>query len=388
MPYYILREFDNAGKLLSGGKMYFYISGTSTPKTVYADAALTTPLPNPVILSASGTKDIFLGSGAYRVKLTDQYDAQVAPPLDGIVGSAAGSAEGTNASFAFVRTYDDLRGLLSVPDVVYVCGVTQVGDGGAGTFQLLTGDTTGLSDDNGIILTSGSGSHVYKRVFDGYIDPLWFGAKYGQATAQNLVITKAITASVQYNFPVLIAGSVYLGSNVTVPAHASISFTDDGFFIAATAVNVTFADDSKLICSGRNFGTFVSPKIGKRVIDVLKLSNMGDASSDTRMDKLLLASTDASQRLDIDEQVSILASTWVVPNTLTISGSVTFAGTALLDWTSKYLTADVRQLFVVNSTGIARFHFGSKYARPEWFGAVADGTTDDSKALTWLHPLG
>lgn len=61
---------------LSGGLMYFYEPGTSTPKDTYSDNGLSTPNPNPVVLSASGVlPNVFL-NGAYRVILQDKDGVQ------------------------------------------------------------------------------------------------------------------------------------------------------------------------------------------------------------------------------------------------------------------------------------------------------------------------
>lgn len=61
---------------LSGGLMYFYEPGTSTPKDTYSDNGLSTPNTNPVVLSASGVlPNVFL-NGAYRVILQDKDGVQ------------------------------------------------------------------------------------------------------------------------------------------------------------------------------------------------------------------------------------------------------------------------------------------------------------------------
>jgi len=67
------RFWDNAGDKLSGGKVYFYETGTSTPKDTYSDAAGVTPNANPVILDADGFADIHL-DGVYKVVITDSDD--------------------------------------------------------------------------------------------------------------------------------------------------------------------------------------------------------------------------------------------------------------------------------------------------------------------------
>ncbi len=65
------------GTINSGGKVYFYETGTSTLKSVYSDEALTTAHTNPVILDSNGTELIFLGTGSYDYKVDDSDDAAV-----------------------------------------------------------------------------------------------------------------------------------------------------------------------------------------------------------------------------------------------------------------------------------------------------------------------
>lgn len=62
--------FTAAGVPLVGGKVFTYDTGTSNPRTTWADAAQTAPNANPVILDARGEAPIFW-SGAYRVVIQD-----------------------------------------------------------------------------------------------------------------------------------------------------------------------------------------------------------------------------------------------------------------------------------------------------------------------------
>lgn len=56
----------------AGGSLYFYVAGTSTPKTVYADAAGAVPLGTSVVLDAGGyAPAIFLSPGGHKVVLRD-----------------------------------------------------------------------------------------------------------------------------------------------------------------------------------------------------------------------------------------------------------------------------------------------------------------------------
>jgi hypothetical protein len=65
--------FAPDGTFLSGGLLYFYLSGTSTPSPTFSDQALTIPNLNPVVLDADGYAGaIFLVDGvSYKVVLTD-----------------------------------------------------------------------------------------------------------------------------------------------------------------------------------------------------------------------------------------------------------------------------------------------------------------------------
>src|SRR5262245_31701211 len=71
-PVAIQQFFDNVGHPLAGGKLEFYLAGTSTPSPAYADPGLTTPLSNPVILDAGGrAPELFLASQSYKQVLKD-----------------------------------------------------------------------------------------------------------------------------------------------------------------------------------------------------------------------------------------------------------------------------------------------------------------------------
>lgn len=63
------------GTSYPGAKLYFYETGTSTPKNTYSDAGLTTPNANPVVADANGLFGaIYLGTGDYKVILKDASD--------------------------------------------------------------------------------------------------------------------------------------------------------------------------------------------------------------------------------------------------------------------------------------------------------------------------
>jgi hypothetical protein len=61
---------DANGKPLAGGKVYYYIPSTTTPKNTYQDLYLTILNTNPIVLDSAG-ECIAWGTGAYRQVVTD-----------------------------------------------------------------------------------------------------------------------------------------------------------------------------------------------------------------------------------------------------------------------------------------------------------------------------
>lgn len=68
---------DVNGVPLSGGMLYIYAAGTSTPATSYSDSALTTANTNPIILDSRGECNCFLADGNYKFILHDADDVEV-----------------------------------------------------------------------------------------------------------------------------------------------------------------------------------------------------------------------------------------------------------------------------------------------------------------------
>lgn len=72
------QPLDNNGNTVPGGKLYTYVSGTTTPLATYADVGLTTPNANPVILDAGGRCTLFIPSGtSYRFSFKTAADALI-----------------------------------------------------------------------------------------------------------------------------------------------------------------------------------------------------------------------------------------------------------------------------------------------------------------------
>ena len=97
--------FDNSGVPLSGGKLYSYAAGTTTPQTTYTSASGSTPLANPIILDSAGrvpTGEIWLTAGSnYKFVLKTSTDTTLVT-WDNITG-INGTGITSNASNV---TYD------------------------------------------------------------------------------------------------------------------------------------------------------------------------------------------------------------------------------------------------------------------------------------------
>ena len=81
--------FDNSGNLLSGGKIYTYTAGTTTPQVTYTSASGATAHSNPIILDAAGrvpSGEIWLTDGfQYKFLIKTSTDVQIGS-YDNIVG--------------------------------------------------------------------------------------------------------------------------------------------------------------------------------------------------------------------------------------------------------------------------------------------------------------
>ena len=71
-------QFESAaGVPLSGGKVYTYAAGTTTPQATFTDYTGATSNANPIILNSRGEAAIWLGSASYKFKLTDANDVEI-----------------------------------------------------------------------------------------------------------------------------------------------------------------------------------------------------------------------------------------------------------------------------------------------------------------------
>jgi len=103
---------DGNGAPYAAAKAYFYETGTTTPKTTYSNAGLTSSNANPVVADANGRfGDIYLIAGRYKVVYATSADVAI-DTLDPVDGTSqlitAASAPGT--TYPFLRYYNTTDG--------------------------------------------------------------------------------------------------------------------------------------------------------------------------------------------------------------------------------------------------------------------------------------
>lgn len=90
--------FTNSGIPLSGGKLYTYAAGTTTPAVTYTSSSGATAHTNPIILNSAGrvaTGEIWLNASPYKFLLKDSTDVLIAT-YDNISGIGAASYQVDN----------------------------------------------------------------------------------------------------------------------------------------------------------------------------------------------------------------------------------------------------------------------------------------------------
>jgi hypothetical protein len=145
--------FDNAGNVLTGGKLFTYAAGTTTPQTAYTTSAGNVAWSNPIILDAagrvSGSGEIWLTDGTqYKFILRDSNDVLIAT-YDNVVGINSNFVNFTNEqeiqTATAGQTVFNLTTVQYSPGTnslsVFVDGVNQYGPGAQYAYLETDSDT-------------------------------------------------------------------------------------------------------------------------------------------------------------------------------------------------------------------------------------------------------
>jgi hypothetical protein len=96
----LTQQFDMDGRVLSGGLLYTFVAGTTTPQNAFQDTALTIAHPNPIVLDASGRVPMFyVADGFIKVRLTTKGGVTIfAQDQLLVVGPSTGGGGGGGGS--------------------------------------------------------------------------------------------------------------------------------------------------------------------------------------------------------------------------------------------------------------------------------------------------
>ena len=113
--------FASDGSPLASGKLYTYVSGTSTPKAAYTDDAGTIAHANPIVLDSRGEAEIYW-TGVYDVTLKTSADVTIWGPIKleepESDGTAAALDTALRAELANTSTADEGDTLIGVGSIV------------------------------------------------------------------------------------------------------------------------------------------------------------------------------------------------------------------------------------------------------------------------------
>jgi hypothetical protein len=256
--------FDNSGNVLTGGKIYSYAAGTTTPQPTYTTSSGNIPHSNPIILNAAGRVpggEIWILEGSnYKFVLTDSNDVLIA-------------------------TYDNVNSLYVGLDLSNTTDPTK-GDALVGFRQ---------SNANGN-LTGAVGRTVHQKLQES-VSVLDFGAvaDYNPNTGTGTDNTAAFNAAFAASNYVTVPRGYYMisGAGITIPPFAVMTAEDSSGYTATHIDNDAWLNSAPIgaVLVPRNMtkSHVINAMITECELSggVLANPNAGDAytvSSGTRLD--------------------------------------------------------------------------------------------------------
>lgn len=129
--------FTNNGVILSGGKLYTYLAGTTTPAATYTESSGAVFHANPIILDASGRipgGEVWLTSAqAYKFVLKDANEVligtwdDIVAPISSITANDVGYTPGVDSLLTATNVQDALNQLSDSDSGAAYVGFTQLG---------------------------------------------------------------------------------------------------------------------------------------------------------------------------------------------------------------------------------------------------------------------
>jgi microcystin-dependent protein len=161
------QQFDAQGRPLSGGQLYFFVAGTTTPQNSFQDTALTIPYPNPITLDASGrVPPFYLADGLIKIRLATSAGVTViAADNLLVVGASSGGGGGGSIDATTILATGDVKaryGVGTLTGFVRANGRT-IGSATSGATERANADTQTLFEylwntDASLVVSSGRGA--------------------------------------------------------------------------------------------------------------------------------------------------------------------------------------------------------------------------------------
>lgn len=231
--------FDNNGQPLSGGKIYTYAAGTTTPQTTYTSSGGLTPHTNPIILDSAGRVpggEIWLTDGlVYKFKIDTAADI-------------------------LIGTYDNITGVNSNFVNYTIQEEVQTATAGQTVFDLATINYT----------PGGNSLSVYVDGVNQYV-----GDSYLETDSDTVTFTTGLHAGAEVKFTtaVPISTGAVAASNVSTAAGISVQSFINRFVYAQDYASLQDALDAAFALYGEGCYVSVAPGYTETLTADLVLSN-------------------------------------------------------------------------------------------------------------------
>lgn len=264
--------FTNSGAVLTGGKIYTYAAGTSTPQPAYTTASGTIAWTNPIVLDAAGRVpdggEIWLTDGvAYKFVLKTSTDVLIAT-YDNISGINSNFVNFTNdqeiQTATAGQTVFTLTTMAYLPGThslsVFVDGVNQYGPGASYAYE----------ETNSTTVTFASGLHAGAEVKFSTTQLQGAGAIDASQVAYDPPFTGAVATNVEAKLAQIVSVMDFgaLGDGVTDDTAAIQAAIDAviasgggtlsipaGTYTITNSLNVSDANKINIQGAGKNLTT-------------------------------------------------------------------------------------------------------------------------------------
>jgi len=152
--------FTTTGLPLSGGLLYSYQAGSSTPLATYTTSSGTTANANPIVLGVDGRppQEIWLNSGySYKFVLQDSTSATIAT-YDNLYGIPTSTSSGSAIPSGSVILWSGSQG--SIPSGYYLCNGLNGTPNLTDSFVIGAGNSYSVNSQ-GSVFSSGSNTPQY-----------------------------------------------------------------------------------------------------------------------------------------------------------------------------------------------------------------------------------